>query len=144
MNLKLDISSQTEDFFDDARILGIIAPLKNYKFCWHLNNRLGYNFVLDPTKEITLAKKGRNYFFPVYTHQETSSLAEHFLYYNHYEGEFLLPEFKHIDFLWLIKGGGLENEQIQGILSAVKQLEHVQLITELTNEQIKNKSHLIL
>ncbi len=47
MKLKLDIEAITDDFFTDTRLLGIIAPIKNYQFCWQLNNLLGYRFRLN-------------------------------------------------------------------------------------------------
>ena len=68
----------------------------------------------------------------------------HYLYNNQFDGEYLLPEFKHLDFLWLIKGDEIENEELAAMMQVVKSLPGVQLITEMTNEKIKNKQHLIL
>ncbi len=33
MKLKLNIDELNEDFFDDTRLLGIIAPIKSHQFC---------------------------------------------------------------------------------------------------------------
>ena len=58
-------------------------------------------------------------------------------------GEYLLPEFKHLDFLWLIKGDDINREEINLLQQSIKQLPTVQLVSEMTNEKIKNKQHLI-
>lgn len=143
MNLKLDIEPFTEEFFEDSRMIGITATLKNYKFCWLLNQTLGFNFRLNPNKEIQFIKKNRQYFFTVYEHISRNRFSQHYLYHNHSDGEYLLPEFKHMDFIWLMKGAVIEEEQWNGIIQSIKQLNNVQLVTELTNEQIKNKNYLI-
>lgn len=143
MKLKLDIDELTHDFFEDARLLGIVAPVKDYQFCWQLNNRLRFDFRINNQIEIQLAKKQRKYFFCVYEFCETHSPLVHYLYKNQFDGEFLLPEFRHLDFLWLMKGDTVSNEMLKELMSSIRQIAGVQLVTELTHEQIKHKGHLI-
>ena len=66
MKLKLNIEELTENFFDDTHLLGVMVSAKSYRFCWQLNNMLGYNFRLNTDIEIHIQKKGRQYYFPVY------------------------------------------------------------------------------
>jgi hypothetical protein len=68
----------------------------------------------------------------------------HYFYNNQCDGEYLLPEFKHLDFLWLMKGDEIGDEEFNSVIQAIKTLTAVQLVTEMTNEKIKNKQHLIL
>lgn len=143
MKLKLNIDELTEDFFTDTRLLGIIATVKNYQFCWHLNHMLGYSFRLNPDIEIHLRKKDRSYYFPVYQHEVRNSFLNHYLYRNHCDGEYLLPEFRHMDFLWLVKGDCIEEEQCRQMIQSIKAISGVQMVAELTNEKIRNKGHLI-
>jgi len=56
MKLILDNEAITDDFFSDTRLIGIIAPIKNYQFCWQLNNLLGFNFRLDTEIDKQLRK----------------------------------------------------------------------------------------
>lgn len=91
-----------------------------------------------------MKKKDRNYFFSIYEYEVPSSCLVHYLYNNQFDGEYLLPEFKHLDFLWLIKGDEIETDQLTAMMQVIKSLPGVQLITEMTNEKIKNKQHLIL
>lgn len=142
MKLKLDNDAITEDFFTDTRLLGIIAPIKNYQFCWQLNNLLGYRFRLNTDIDKQLYKKSREYFFSVYQHAENSFLT-YYLYHNHCDGEYLLPEFKHMDFLWLMKGDEVDDTKCASIIASVKSIASVQLVAEITNEKIKKKEHLV-
>ena len=67
----------------------------------------------------------------------------HYLYNNENDGEYLLPEFKHLDFLWLIKGDEVPVEELSVLIQSIRTLPGVQLVTEMTNEKIKHKQHLI-
>jgi hypothetical protein len=143
MKLSLDSKSLADGFFEEARLLGIMAPMKDYSFCWQLNHLLGIDFRVNNDIEIQLKKKKRDYFFAVYEYPEQTNCLVHYLYNNQYEGEYLLPELKHLDFLWLLKGDYVSDEALQELISSVKTVKGVQLVVELTNEKIKNKENLI-
>jgi len=49
-----------------------------------------------------------------------------------------------MDFLWLLKGEPVDDEQCQQLIQSVKTIPGVQLVAELTNEHIKNKGNLVL
>jgi len=143
MKLKLDIDDLTADFFEDTKLLGIVSPVKDYQFCWQLNNRLRFDFRINNEIEIQLTKKQRKYFFGVYEYPEPNSSLRHYLYNNQFDGEYLLPEFKHLDFLWLLKGDSVNSEMLNDLMNLIKVINGVQLVMELTNEKIKNKGHMI-
>ena len=143
MKLKLDSEWMAEDFFEDTRLLGIVAPVKHYQLCWLLNQLFRFNFRMNNDIEIQLSKKQRKYFFPVYQYAEPNSSLVHYLYNNQHDGEYLLPEFKHLDFLWLMKGDNVETGIVNDMIHSIKSINGVQLVIELTNEKIKNKGHLI-
>jgi len=65
MKLRIDNEMMLEDFFENTRLLGIVASLEQYRFCWHLNQVLNFDFRINNSIEIHLNKKMRNYFFPV-------------------------------------------------------------------------------
>ena len=143
MKLVLDVRELADDFFEEAKLLGIMAPVKSYQFCWQLNQLLGLDFRVNNDIEIQLTKKMRNYFFAVYEYAEPTTALTHYIYRNQFDGEYLLPEFKHLDFLWLMKGDIVEEKSLQHLISAVRSISGVQLVLELTNEKIKNKEHLV-
>ena len=141
--LKIDNDALAEEFFEDASLLGIVAPIKDYQFSWQLNQLLGLNFRVNNDIEIQLTKKKRTYFFSIYEYTIPSISLAHYLYNNQYDGEYLLPEFKHLDFLWLIKGDPVPPEDLKLLMQSIRTIPAVQLVTEMTNEKIKNKQHLI-
>jgi hypothetical protein len=143
MKLRLDTVDLTDNFFEDARLLGIVAPIKDYQFCWQLNNRLRFDFRINNQIEIQVAKKTRKYFFKVYEYSEPNSSLRHYLYNNQFEGEYLLPEFRHLDFLWLLKDDAVNDELMKDLVNTIKIIEGVQLVIELTNEKIRHKEYLI-
>ena len=143
MKLKIDSETLINDFFENSFLLGIVAPVKDYHFIWNINQTLGYHFVINHGIEIQLRKKERNYFFSIYQHLVTNSDVAYYLYNNEDDGEFLLPEFKHLDYLMLVKGEGLDETDSSVLQKSLKCLHGVQLVNEMTNEKIKNKLSLI-
>lgn len=143
MKLKLDLDDLADDFFNDTRLMGIVAPIKSYQFCWRLNQIMRFDFRLNNDIEIQLFKKQRKYYFSIFEYHEPNNALVHYLYNNQFDGEYLLPEFRHLDFLWLLKGDTVADELLQHIMSLVKGVPSVQLVMELTNEKIRNKGHLI-
>ena len=143
MKLKIDNETIAQEFFEDTVLLGIVAPIKDYQFSWQLNQVLGFDFRLNNDFEIQLTKKDRRYFFSIYEFAVPSTSVIHYLYNNQFDGEYLLPEFKHLDFVWLIKGEFISSDELKALMQSIKSLAGVQLVSEMTNEKIRNKQHLI-
>ena len=131
------------DFFEETKLLGIMAPMKDYQFCWQLNNLLNIDFRVNHELEIQLKKKDRNYFFAVYEYPEPSTCLKHYLYNNQNDGEYLLPEFRHLDFLWLLKDDIVSEDSLQQLVQSIRTVNGVQLVVELMYDKIKNKEHLV-
>lgn len=144
MKLKIDNEALAEEFFENSFLMGIVSPISDYLFMWHVNQKLGLKFRLNTSLEIQLKKKKRDYFFAVYEYLEPGCTTCHLLYNNQYDGEYLLPEFKHLDFLWLVKSEEIDKAASTALLQSIKLIPSVQLVNEMTNEKIKNKQHLIL
>ncbi len=140
--LILDNREMIESFFEDTRLIGIMAPVKDYQFCWHLNTSLGLDFRINDL-EIQRTQKKRNYFFAVYEYAEPSGSLIHYVYNNQFDGEYLLPEFRHLDFLWLMKGDEITDRALQQTMQTIRTIYNVQLVTELKIEKVKNKENLV-
>lgn len=143
MKLTLDYTNLAKEFFEETRLLGVMAPIKDYQLCLHLNNLFGMDFRINNEIEIQLNKKGRSYFFAVYEYNEPLRSLSHYVYNNQFDGEYLLPEFKHLDFVWLLKGDIVSDEALNLLVNTIRGINSVQLVVELTNEKIKHKEHLI-
>ena len=143
MKLRLDLDELADDFFENTRLVGIVAPLKDYQLCWQLNQILRFDFRNNNEIEIQLNKKKRDYFFAVFEFREKNNSLVHYLYNNQFDGEYLLPEFKHLDFLWLMKGETVDDEKLNRLMQAIRSINSVQLVMEITNEKVRNRGHLI-
>lgn len=144
MKLKLDNEQLADEFFEDTWLLGLMAPVEAHQFVWQLNNALRFDLRINNSLEIQLIKKSRTYFFPVYSFREPLQALEYFLYKNIFDGEYLLPEFRHLDYLLLAKGDLPTNDALQLLQQTLRQLAGVQLVVELTHEKIRNRQHLVL
>jgi hypothetical protein len=144
-SFKLSINNHdlAEAFFEDTRLLGIMTSDKDYQFCWKLNQLLGIDFRINNEVEIGLKRKKRDYFFSVFEYCEPLGSLSHYLYNNQFDGEYLLPEFRHLDFLWLMKDDIVDEKTLQSTIQSIRSVSGVQLVVELTNEKIKNKEHLV-
>jgi len=143
MKLKLDLDELAEDFFRDTRLIGIVAPIKDYQLCWQLNQLLVIDFRNNNDIEIQLKRKKRDYYFAVFQYCETSNSLVHYLYNNQFDVEYLLPEFRHLDFLYLLKGDVVADEYVLLLMDTIKRINGVQLVMELAHEKIRNKGHMI-
>ena len=143
MKFKIDHNELIDEFYVSTHIVGIVAPVKPYHFCWKLNQILKLDFRTDGTLEIQLEKKKRKYFFSIYSYNERNNSRKHYIYQNQNDGEYLLPELKHLDFIWLIQDEEMTLDELQLLQTQIREIKIVQLVTELSIENIKNKSHLI-
>lgn len=143
MKLRLDLDELAEEFFRDTRLVGIVAPIKDYQLCWQLNQLLTIDFRNNNDIEIQLKRKKRDYYFAIFQYCEHTTSLVHYLYNNQFDGEYLLPEFRHLDFLYLLKGDVVSEDFLQQLMDTVKKINGVQLVMELSHEKIKNKAHMI-
>jgi len=143
MKLKISNDDLADSFFEDSHVLGVVSSLKNYQFIWHINQQLGFTFRLNSELEIELRKKTRNYFFSIYEYQIPQTSLVYYIYHNQNNGEYLLPEFKHLDFIWMIKGEDFTLKELESLQKTIKMMPSVQFVVELDQEKIKNKQHLI-
>jgi hypothetical protein len=139
----MDNTLLVEEFFEGTRLLGIVAPVKGYQFSWLLNQYMQIDFRINHDIEIQLDKKKRKYYFSIYEYAEPNGSLMHYLYINQFDGEYLLPELKHLDFLWLLKGDIMRDTELGHLQQSLRSIPGVQLVMELTRENIRNKAHLV-
>jgi hypothetical protein len=143
MKLKLDLDELAEDFFRESRLVGIVAPIKDYQLCWQLNQMLTIDFRNNNDIEIQLKRKKRDYYFAVFQYNEPTNALVHYLYNNQFDGEYLLPEFRHLDFLYLLKGDTVGDTFVFHLMETIRRINGVQLVMELAHDKIRNKGHMI-
>ncbi len=141
--LILNNKELAEEFFEDTRLLGIMSSAKDYQLCWHLNNTMNLDFRINHDIEIQLTRKNRNYYYTVFEYKDPVVALSHYIYNNQFDGEYLLPEFRHLDFIWMMKGDPVADDALQEMAESVRSISGVQLVLELLHEKIKNKEHLV-
>jgi len=142
MKYKLDDDLMSAGFFEDTRILGIVSTLKNYQFCWHIEKSMHIFFSTAVDLQIGMEKNTRSYSFTVYDYIHPISQVEHYLYTNKHEGEFLLPELQHLDFIWLMRDYAHDESFFSSIQHQLRTINGVQLVSEVPLERIKSKNNL--
>ena len=143
LKLKLDQDQLLEDFFEATHLIGIVSSARDYQLFLQLNRDLHFNFRVNNSLEINLTKNQRAFYFSVFEFEEPTKSAAHYFYNNHCQAEFLLPELKNIDFLWLVKGDYYQLEDVKKLIEQLRQVELVQLVSLLDIREIKNKMNLI-
>jgi hypothetical protein len=141
---RLKTPAAIDEFFQNASLVGIASRQKEYQLCWEINRLLGFRFKMNNDLEVVLMKKEKKCFFTVYEFDEPARFTIHYLYNNHYKGEYLLQELKNMDFVWLIKGTYYNEEEIRWLAEGIRSIQNVQLVTLLKAEGLKNRENLIL
>jgi hypothetical protein len=136
----LDNSMIEDEFFEDAMLIGIVCPLPSYQFVWRINK--AFNYMFERTHEFEVEVK--NEFYEVYCFAEDEKLIEHTIYVNRKNTHFLLDEIKHIDFIWMIKGGALPQEYTTQLPTYLNEVNAVVHSFILNPQQLKSKHLLIL
>lgn len=144
MKLKLQSEPGMEDFFKDTRLIGMGSSLRVFQLCWHVNQLMDMAFRHYMELECKLTKKAKTGFFSVYEFVEDSCFTTHYLYSNHYKAEYLLPELKHMDFFWLMRGSYYSDKDVEVLMESLRRIKEVHLVTPINLSDIKHLEHLIL
>ena len=64
------------------------------------------------------------------------------LFTNKNDGEFLLPELQHLDYIWLFKGVDGNIHNYKKIQSLLKSIPGVQMVVDIDQSRIKSKNNL--
>lgn len=141
--LKLDQNSVTGSFYEELRIIGIVSQLTDYTFSWNIRRYTGVDFRIDNDKEMKMIKNNRNHYYSVFEYMHPVRKLVYYLYSNYYRGEYLLPELKKVDFLWLLKDDYVNDDEMSDLMSSIRRIPGVQLVNEVSLDKIKNKQHLL-
>lgn len=143
LRLKLDMDTVAEDFFSGTYLLGLMTLVKDYKISLALNKSLNFDLRLNPELEIKLQRRNRNYFFEVHEYLDYFNRIQYYFYYNQYQGEYLLPEYRHLDYLLLIRSEGPLPQGTMSLEKILRNIPEVQLVVSLTDENIASRSNLV-
>ena len=116
-------------------MVGIVSAQQGYRFCWMVNQHFDIEFIRDPEQHICVKKKETEFYFPVYQYNIPNSNYKYLLYKLKNGNETILPETKHLDYLWLIQTASPEEDAIE-IARELKNIPDVQLVQILDDDMI--------
>ena len=119
-----------------------MSHLKDYRLCWYLNDALYVDFSRQADIEIDNRKASKKFIFSKFQFEEETGAATFFLISNKYNGGHFLPKFKKVDYL-LILSGIIDDGQFERWYAKTKNIDGVQLITEIDAKFLKPQQELI-
>ncbi len=133
-----------EAFFSDTVLVGLASRLSATSLCSLLNLSFGIRFVRQPDldKSIVKADSG-TYYFPGYEYCLPLSDERYILYRLKSREEYLLPELKQLDFIWMVQGGNAARTA-QELVQHLRGMPDIQLAQILDTGKLKNRNFLIV
>ena len=124
------------DFF----LFGISCPEKPYRLCWALNNQLNATFAKGKDVEMYEKNHELQSRFSVFSFRNEEMYTDYRVIVNKAENKFLVPEYKHADYLLMVQGGMPFSEKA-GILKKVKEIPFIQTAFEIDPKKIRSKEN---
>lgn len=138
--LVLDNAALEEEFFEDVLLIGIVTPLEPHQLIWRIQKATGFLFKRDPDNDI----EANGLFFPIYQLNENDKYIEHVIYTNRKKTDFLLPEARNTDFIWMLKGNLHHAGYETTIPLMLQQLSRIDHCFTINPAHLKNRQYLIL
>ena len=135
----LDIEDSNEP---DFLLFGISSHAKIYRLCWSLNQTMNLKLINSnsPIELIEGRKKIKNS-FELYTYYDEEMRISYNIIPNKAEQGFLLPEFKHVDYLFLLK----ENIDVDTneIITQIRSSDQVLTAFTIQTQELKSLENLV-
>lgn len=155
---------QVENDYDFV-LIGILSYAKDYRICWALNNRFGFELTKTDALEIKGKKKKAPTYFSLFKYENQEDFIEYSVLANLSEGkligpknlslfdegtdasgstekEVLIPEYKQMNYFFVIKGE-IGNKEVEGIIKKMKEIDLVQTAVNIEVGKLKSKQNLI-
>jgi hypothetical protein len=139
-NLVLDNSALEDEFFEDVKLIGIVCASEYYQLISYINQCLGFGFVKNHELEIHIHEQH----FPVFEFVDDEKAMEHFIFCNRRGTDFMMPDAKNIDFIWLIKGNIQYQESIIQLPIYLKKVPGIDFCFDIKSTSLKMRQLLII
>jgi hypothetical protein len=108
----------------DYKIIGVFCPVKDYRFCWILNDDLGYSFNHYGTFNTISTANDSSNMFNVYEYYHPLLLFRMFILNNKNHNRVIFPSPPNLDYLIVIEADEYRID-INEILSSVRSVKTV-------------------
>jgi hypothetical protein len=142
-SLKMKKSKLVIEYEYDFDLLGVRSTSKGYRLAWEINAALGIHLVKQEDLVVEF-KKGEERKFSFYAYEGRINRLK--LFKNKpVDGEqgkyYLVPEFPHFDFIFLIQMDDITHRET--VVSQLKQIASIELVSSIPLEGLKSKSNFI-
>jgi hypothetical protein len=121
----------------DFCLIGIVCSEKDFRFCWMLNNQLGWKLA---KADDHISGVGNHSFFIL---NDEEQMRDYYLIVNKSDsGKLLVEEHKHTDYFIIIKGE-ITNEEKKYFAEQIKTLNSVSASYLIDADALKSKQNLI-
>ena len=149
----------------DFVLIGISSHEKEYRICWALNNKFNFELTKIDSLEIKGKKQETPSFFSLFKYEDEEAFIEYFVIANlseskttgvnnntlfkgntkefqSSENEFLIPEYKNMNYFFVIKGE-IGTEEIEETIKKIKEIDLVLTAVNMDVTQLRSKQNLI-
>jgi hypothetical protein len=148
-----NIIKETEEFYNNFKILGLVTQITIHRLAWLLNHefnwslvRIGdvilsdYSTIFVPNHE-HLEKNEQLTVFPIHSYKDEGNKFKVDLINNKYSSNIFFQELKQFDYIIIFEG---EFDFLpQNLLERLKQFPPIQIVSFIENKKIKNKNLLL-
>ena len=148
----------------DFVLIGISSHEKDYRFCWAINNKLKLELSKKESLEIKGKKQKTPSYFSFFTFDDQDQykaysvlanfseskslvLTENTLFGSpekskQSENEFLIPEYKQMNYFFIVHGE-MEDDEIEDLIKIIKDIDIVKTAIRIDPKTLKSKQNLI-
>lgn len=138
---KFNLDSDADDVVDFL-LIGISSHAKIYRLCWSLNQAMNLKLVNSNLSIELLDKKNKTkQNFEIYQYMDEESRINFHVIANKNMNGFLLPEFKHIDYIMLLKENIMIN--VDDVIVRLRKSDQVLTAFEIKTEDVKSIENLL-
>lgn len=138
----LDSNEMHESFFRDTVLIGIVCAYPSYRFCALMNSCFDLRLARDGESDVCVKSQNNSNYFALYRYHAPMTSNEFSLYELKREKQFLLPELKQLDYLFMMKGPTAEDDADK-YTEALRTIPDIQLAQLIDMERLKNVDYLM-
>ncbi|MBL0310449.1 MAG: IPExxxVDY family protein [Bacteroidetes bacterium] len=124
------------------RLVGVASALKEYRFCFQLNQILCCDFQKLKDISFETSDSSRNNLFGVFRAERETDEICFTVFANKIPGAFLLPEVNNFDFIVRVDGR-FSDEKMKQTTDDLQALPDMLMVAEIPLKKIKNRERLI-
>ena len=131
-----------EEYDYDFTLIGISCHAKDYRICWSINQRFGYDFEKqEHDLEMLNDNKAETSVHSLYAYYDDDNHNEFFLISNRNSNGYLIPEQRHADYMLMVKVAVSVDAKL--LSNELKEIDTVLTAFQINVMDLKSRKNLI-